>query len=242
MIPRRIHYCWFGNSPKPPYFQRCLASWRRHFKGFEIVEWNETNIALDHPFLIKAYNDKKWAFVSDYVRIKKLKELGGIYLDSDMYFIKSIPDSILTSYTSFIGAQSKQLLNAAIIGSMPESEFINRVYEFYHNLEYVNPYDITIPIMVTNLFPEVVRPIVSDQIHQWGIVFEPSVFYPLPHKLRSFHWNRFVTNRTMAVHLWAGSWMEIDNHNILGIVKAKVKYTISKWYVPKSILEYARNT
>ena len=92
MIPKKIHYCWFGNSERPKVIQDIMKSWNK-LQGFEIIEWNETNIDLkEHPYLEKSYNEGKYAFVSDYVRLKVLYEEGGIYLDTDVEVKKNFDD------------------------------------------------------------------------------------------------------------------------------------------------------
>jgi len=84
MIPRIIHYCWFGKTPKPVLVQQCIASWKKHLKDFEIIEWNEDNFDISaHPFADYMYKAKKWAFLSDYVRMYVVNKFGGVYLDSD---------------------------------------------------------------------------------------------------------------------------------------------------------------
>ena len=78
MIPKKLHYFWFGRNPKPPIVEFCIASWRKYLPDFEIIEWNEDNFNISqNQFAQDAYNNKKWAFVSDYARAKVLYEEGG---------------------------------------------------------------------------------------------------------------------------------------------------------------------
>ena len=80
MIPKKIHYCWFGGAEKSKKIQRCIASWKRYCPDYEIVEWNESNFDLDqHPYLRWCHNNKKWAFLSDFARLLVVYEHGGIY-------------------------------------------------------------------------------------------------------------------------------------------------------------------
>lgn len=84
MIPKVIHYCWFGGAPKSPLILRCIESWRRHAPEFIIKEWNEQTFdPLQHPFSEQMWRRRRWAFLTDYVRMKVVAEEGGIYLDSD---------------------------------------------------------------------------------------------------------------------------------------------------------------
>jgi mannosyltransferase OCH1-like enzyme len=85
MIPKIIHYCWFGRNEKSDFIKKCLCSWEIHLPDYEIVEWNEDNFDIDtNVFTKEAYSKKKWAFVSDYVRAYVLYNVGGIYLDTDV--------------------------------------------------------------------------------------------------------------------------------------------------------------
>ncbi len=85
MIPKIIHYCWYGRGPKPAVFEQCLESWKKYMPDYEIIEWNEDNTDLNWcSFLKNAYEQKKWAFVSDVVRCLVVYEHGGIYMDTDV--------------------------------------------------------------------------------------------------------------------------------------------------------------
>ena len=80
-----IHYCWFGGNEKSQIIKKCINSWKKYMPEYKIMEWNEKNIDLSFsPFVIEAYKNKKWAFVSDVIRLKVLYEYGGIYLDTDV--------------------------------------------------------------------------------------------------------------------------------------------------------------
>lgn len=240
MIPKVIHYCWFGKSKKPVYVRYCIKSWKRYFSDFEIIEWNESNTVFDHPFVARAYQEKRWAFVSDFVRIQKLKEHGGVYLDTDMYFLKPMPDHFLT-FDAFVGAENRQSLSAGVIGSMAGSRFINSIFEFYAALDPVKFEDVLIPSVLNSTIAAVQRPIIKPQEFDGCLVLDASFFYPLPLKLKQYHWKRFVTTNTIAVHLWAGSWLTSSNQSLPDKIRNKLKYHISKWYVPQSFLDYARN-
>src|SRR5690606_8141901 len=90
MLPKKIHYCWFGKKPIPKILKYCIDSWKTQLPDYQFFLWNEGNTAFDCEFINKAYDDKNWAFVSDYVRLKVVYEYGGIYLDTDMLLLKSL--------------------------------------------------------------------------------------------------------------------------------------------------------
>lgn len=122
MIPKIIHYCWFGGKPLPKMARKCLASWKKYCPDYEIKEWNETNYDLTRSTYVReAAEVGKWAFVSDYVRFDVLNEYGGIYLDTDVEFLKS-PDDFL-HYPLFCGWEKKTAdAPQNVLGSMPEED------------------------------------------------------------------------------------------------------------------------
>ena len=91
MIPKIIHYCWFGGNPLPELAQKCIASWKKYCPDYEIKEWNESNFDLNCcDYVREAYEAKKWAFVSDYARFWILYHEGGVYFDTDVEVLKPI--------------------------------------------------------------------------------------------------------------------------------------------------------
>ena len=95
MIPKIIHYCWFGRNPLPESATKCIASWRKFFPDYEIKEWNEDNFDINIiPYTAEAYSVKKYAFVSDYARFWILYHYGGLYFDTDVEVIKNMYDII----------------------------------------------------------------------------------------------------------------------------------------------------
>ena len=99
MIPKKIHYCWFGRGEKPKDALKCIESWKKFCPDYEILEWNEDNFDLtQNRYMKEAYEAKKWAFVSDYARLKIIYDNGGIYLDTDVEIIKPIDDLLCMEY------------------------------------------------------------------------------------------------------------------------------------------------
>lgn len=104
MIPKVIHYCWFGRNSLPPLAVKCLESWKRFFPDYEIKEWNEDNFDVNIiSYTAEAYRVKKYAFVSDYARFWILYHYGGLYFDTDVEVIKSMDDIIAKG--SFMGCE-----------------------------------------------------------------------------------------------------------------------------------------
>lgn len=106
MIPKTIHYCWFGRNPLPPLAIRCIESWKRYLPDYEIKEWNEDNFDVNIiPYTKEAYEAKKYAFVSDYARFWILYKYGGLYFDTDVEVIKSMDDIIARG--PFMGCENE---------------------------------------------------------------------------------------------------------------------------------------
>lgn len=106
MIPKKIHYCWFGGNPLNDLGKKCLATWKKYFPDYEIIEWNESNFDIHCcKYVEEAYEAKKWAFVSDYVRFQVLYEQGGVYFDTDVEVVASFDD--ILERGAFMGCENK---------------------------------------------------------------------------------------------------------------------------------------
>lgn len=115
MIPKIIHYCWFGGKPLPAEVKKCVASWKKYCPDYEIIQWNENNFDIAcHPFVKTAYEAKAWAFVSDYARLKIVYDHGGIYFDTDVELLK--PPDALREFSCYFGVQQEGLLCATGLG------------------------------------------------------------------------------------------------------------------------------
>ena len=112
-IPKIIHYCWFGGKPLPNTAIKCIRSWKKHCPDYEIHCWNEKNFDINVcPYVKEAYEEKAWAFVSDYARLWIIYNYGGIYLDTDVELLKNIDN--LLKYDVFMGFENKQYVNTGV--------------------------------------------------------------------------------------------------------------------------------
>lgn len=110
MIPKRIHYCWFGRGEKPKLAQKCIASWKKYMPDYEIIEWNEDNFDVSYNAYTKmCYEQKKYAFLTDYLRLVIVEEQGGIYFDTDVEAVRSFDD--LLEHLAFFGFENNQFVN-----------------------------------------------------------------------------------------------------------------------------------
>lgn len=137
MIPKRIHYCWFGGNEKSALILRCIDSWKHLLPDYEIVEWNETNFDLTFsPFALAAYDEKKWAFVSDVARLKIVYDHGGIYLDTDVELFSSMSDRYLEN-NAFFFFDNIEYLNTGIgFGAEANSPIIRKLLEDYNERKF----------------------------------------------------------------------------------------------------------
>lgn len=219
MIPKTIHYCWFGNKQKPKLIKACISSWKKYLTGYEILEWNERNVDLNNPFVREALRLKKWAFVADFVRLKVLYENGGIYLDTDMMVIKKFDDLLLNN--CFFGKEDDNFISAGIIGAVKHNEFIKRCLFKYENILINNKTDfnkITMPIIVTQAYKEFLEGRLLEDFKDIDVMIYPvSYFYPFPNKKKYDikNYKNYIEHLTFAVHLWNASWVEYDEFDYL---------------------------
>lgn len=140
MIPRIIHYCWFGGRPLPASAQRCIASWRRWLPDCEIREWNEENFDVNaHPYTREAYAAGKYAFVSDFARYQILLEHGGIYFDTDVEVVASLDD--LLEKGAFLGIEQGNpvSVNPGLgMAAPPHHPFVSTMCAYYQEQQYLD--------------------------------------------------------------------------------------------------------
>ena len=143
MIPKVIHYCWFGRNPLPKSAVKCINSWRKFFPDYEIKEWNEDNFDVNIiPYTAEAYAARKYAFVSDYARFWILYNYGGLYFDTDVEVIKPMDDIIARG--PFMGVEIETSRNGLPeinpglgIGACSGLEFYGKMINYYANLHFV---------------------------------------------------------------------------------------------------------
>ncbi len=212
MIPKIIHYCWFGPKPLPKVVKQCVATWHKHMPDYEYMLWNEDNSPMEHPFVKSAYEAKKYAFVADYVRFWALYNYGGVYLDTDMYVLKSFDDLLSDDFfagwetadgssadTAPVGTTDSSIscgaLGACALGAPVKAildKYDTLVFEQEKFGDYVVPRLIT-PILLR--FKDVIK------------IYPHDYFYPLPFEKRFTNDKmQFNTANTYAVHLWDLSW------------------------------------
>lgn len=129
-IPKKIHYVWVGGNPIPPKIKRCMNTWKKHLKDFEIIEWNEKNFDINsHPFCKAAYEAKKWAYVSDYIRAYAIYNEGGVYLDTDNIVVDDIDDLLINR--AFVGYENDEYPFTACFGAEKHHPLLKKLLDYY---------------------------------------------------------------------------------------------------------------
>jgi mannosyltransferase OCH1-like enzyme len=209
MIPKIIHYCWFGGKPFSPLVEKCMDSWREKLPEYQIKRWDESNSPIENcRFAKQAFVAKKWAFVADYVRLYVLYNEGGIYLDTDMLVLKSF-DSFLR-HDCFLGLEEPGIASCGIIGAVGGHAYIAEMLELYESMSFDPKRLVPIPqrfsevLNAKGMTPENVL----QEVH--GVhIYPTDYFYPwtLGVHLKQKDFMSFVTPNSYAVHLWNASWL-----------------------------------
>lgn len=142
-IPKVIHYCWFGKNEKSPLLLKCMKTWKEKFPNYQIKEWNEDNFDITQNIYIKeAYENKKWAFVSDYARLSIIYQYGGIYFDTDVEVIKNFEHLLINGgYLGFENTSNqkdgKTVATGLGFAAPPHDETIYAMLKDYENIHFI---------------------------------------------------------------------------------------------------------
>ena len=208
MESKYIHYCWFGGKPLSKLTKKCIKSWQKYLPDYEIIRWDETNVDFNEcPFIKGAYENKKWAFVADYVRTKAIYNMGGIYFDTDMMITKPI-DFLLENET-FLGLEDSYMVNSAVWGSSKaKTYFSKKMLDFYQSQEHFdknNLFKMSIPRIMTRILNEEGLDHTSNEIQHLKhniVVYPRDYFYPLSFNFKE----NLFTDNTCMVHYFDASW------------------------------------
>lgn len=227
LIPRKIHYFWFGGNPKSELIERCIESWKKFAPDFEIIEWNESNCDLHvNKYVEQAYAAKKWAFVADYFRMEKIAEYGGIYFDTDVELMRDPSELLLKP--AFFAFETKDAVNACIFGAVPHHPVVAHCQKSYMKGDFLKK-DGTYNTSYT-----VVRRI-TEQLDKHGLVLngieqtlENGVHIYPPNKLTLDMYDGEI----IAQHHYDCSWWDVK----VGI--ASYKHTVLRDYFGTVTVEY----
>ena len=215
MIPKVIHYCWFGRNPLPASARKCIDSWRYFLPDYEIKEWNEDNFDVNIiPYTRQAYQAKKYAFVSDYARFWILYHYGGLYFDTDVEIIKPFDDIIKQG--PFMGIEQGASMNGNPmvapglgLGVEARDVFYKRMLDVYENLEFwisegkINP-DAVVGLTTRELYSCGMKPF-EDMQKVCSIWIYPAEFFcPMNAATGIIS----LTDRTVSIHHYDASWID----------------------------------
>ena len=137
MIPKKIHYCWFGKGQMPALAYKCIESWKKYCPDYEIIEWNEENFDINsNEYVKEAYNNKKYAFVSDYVRLYAIYSQGGIYMDTDVEVVRTLDEFLM--HQGFSGFESDTYIQTGIMAGEKGFPLFKNIMEYYNDRHFID--------------------------------------------------------------------------------------------------------
>lgn len=238
MIPKVIHYCWFGGKPLSDDAKKCIESWKKFCPDYKIVEWNETNFDINYCDYVKeAYDSKKWAFVTDVVRLYALVNYGGVYMDSDVEVIKPI-DSFL-NYNAFSGFQTAEYVPTGIMACEPHNSFFEELLNEYNGIHFINSdgsFDYTTNcVRITNACVRYGLELNNSLQTINTFTLFPSDYFCAKDSITG---EVKITDNTCTIHHFAGSWITRKNKINTKIDKTFFKlFGISLFELKKKILK-----
>lgn len=253
MIPKVIHYCWFGRNPLPPLAEKCIASWKRFFPDYEVKEWNEDNFDVNSiPYTQEAYRVKKYAFVSDYARFWILYHYGGLYFDTDVEVIKPMDDIVARG--AFMGCEndarkSKQsLLDASAIGvgcnpglglgCAPGEALLQELLELYVSMHFLGENG---EMNQTTIVEYTTRLLVKKGLRWTSEIQQVADFYIYPKEYfcpLGMDGVMELTENSRSIHHYMASWGTKSKKKFYW---SRCKEWMKKWF-PSTITSYILRT
>lgn len=214
MIPKVIHYCWFGGNPLPELALKCIESWKKYLPDYEIKEWKEDNFDVNIiPYTAEAYKAKKYAFVSDYARFWILYNYGGLYFDTDVEIIKNMDDIIERG--PFMGCEKDSQEQGATLsvapglglGVNPGLGLYKELLNYYYGLSFINPNgSYNQETIVSHTTKVLIRHGLENKkgIQECGgiWIYPKEYFCPLDYKSGVLN----ITENTISIHHYSASW------------------------------------
>lgn len=252
MIPKVIHYCWFGRNPLPESAVKCIESWRKYMPDYEIKEWNEDNFDVNMvPYIAEAYSVKKYAFVSDYARFWILYHYGGVYFDTDVEVIKPLDD--IVEKGPFMGVEvmcgqvpedlsGYPMINPGLgVGTPAGTDFYKKMLDYYSTLHFLHKdggiIGITVVAHTTRVLVKEGLQKKPDLQQVSGIWIYPEDFFnpfddvtgrlKKTRNTRSIHWYARSWTRQKPFRIWLSRL----SHRLFGqmIFKLRLKLGLIKW-------------
>lgn len=207
MIPKIIHYCWFGGNPLPEQYKKYMASWKKYCPDYEIREWNESNFDLNSvPYVKEAYQSKKWAFITDYVRLFALDTIGGIYMDTDVEVLRNL--DVFLNEEGFSGFEQKNAVPTGIMAAEKGQKFIHELLSQYDDLHFIKENGVldetTNVRRITETALKYGLKLNNTKQTIAGFTFYPTDYF-CPKSSRTLEIN--LTENSCTIHHFSGSWV-----------------------------------
>lgn len=227
MIQKKIHYCWFGENPKPSSVIKCIKSWNKYCPDYEIIEWNEKNFDIHcNSYVEEAYSAKKWSFVTDYARLWVIYNYGGIYFDTDVEVIKNIDEFL--KYPAFFGLEDDVHVATGLgFGAEKGNDIVKIMMDGYRNEHFVidtEKFDLTpCPERNTRAISQYLKNakvVESVRYIEKAVVFPKEYFCPLDYETKIMK----KTQHTYTIHWYDASWKEESEKILHEFIVKKNKY------------------
>lgn len=216
-IPKIIHYCWFGDNPLPDIASKCIESWKKYCPDYKIIRWDESNFDVnENQYVSEAILSKKWAFATDYVRLKVVHEYGGIYLDIDVELLKPLDDLLM--YSGFMGFESKKNIATGLgFGASKHNRLVYEVMNDYKDLSFISE-DGSLDLMPC---PERNSKILNKHgliLNNSKQIIDDVLFLPMdyfnPTDYESMRLS--ISENTYSIHHYNGSWVSEEQRKYHG--------------------------
>ena len=226
-IPKIVHYCWFGKGEKPDNIKAYIETWKANMPDYTFMEWNEQNFDVEHsiPYVGQAYEAKKYAFVSDYVRIQALYQYGGVYFDTDVE-VKKPFEEFLEDKSMVLGFESERSLLTAFIAVEKEHPFMGEFLQTYKERNFLKEdgsYDM---LVINDGFSRLMENKGVDlNRNEYQELQGDIVIYPIEYfcGFDVNNWHESITDKTCTVHYMNSSWVSGKQG-----MKRKIIYTLQK--------------
>ena len=206
MIPKKIHYCWFGGNDIPNNLKKYINSWEKYCPDYEIKLWDESNFDIyAHPFTKAAYEAKAWAFVSDYARLKIIYDEGGIYLDTDVELLKSLDLVLLNKCYVGIEQNGNRCTTGLGFGAEKNNSVVKKMLEVYDNIVFDSEklMDIECPKLNTN----VIKSMGEFSLHELTFLPEVTIYPPqYMDPISTGKTKNLLCDETISIHHYSASW------------------------------------
>ena len=209
MIPRIIHFCWFGRNQLPKSAHRYIASWRKFFPDYEIKEWNEDNFDINsNQYIREAYESRKFAFVTDYVRLYAIYMEGGIYMDTDVEVLKTLNPFL--HHHAFSGFETDGNVPTGMMAGEKGSVWAKELLDMYDNRKFImadGSFDMTTNTTVITKYMLGKGLVLNNRYQDFpGLctMYPAEFFCPKDHRTGKIK----CTHNTVCIHHFAGTWLE----------------------------------